>query len=103
MVKFVFVTGGVLSSVGKGIVTSSIGKMLQARDFKVTVIKIDPYVNVDAGTMNPYIHGEVYVTDDGGETDLDLGGYERFLNLNLPKDNNITTGQIYQVEEPLET
>jgi len=95
-VKFVFVTGGVLSSVGKGIVTSSIGKMLQARDFKVTVIKIDPYVNVDAGTMNPYIHGEVYVTDDGGETDLDLGGYERFLNLNLPKDNNITTGQIYQ-------
>jgi len=95
-VKFVFVTGGVLSSVGKGIVTSSIGKMLQVRDFKVTVIKIDPYVNVDAGTMNPYIHGEVYVTDDGGETDLDLGGYERFLNLNLPKDNNITTGQIYQ-------
>ncbi|UCE16542.1 MAG: CTP synthase [Candidatus Bathyarchaeota archaeon] len=95
-VKFVFVTGGVLSSVGKGIVTSSIGKMLQARGFKVTVIKIDPYVNVDAGTMNPYIHGEVYVTDDGGETDLDLGGYERFLNLNLPKDNNITTGQIYQ-------
>ncbi len=96
MVKFIFVTGGVLSSVGKGIVTSSIGKMLQVRDFKVTVIKIDPYVNVDAGTMNPYIHGEVYVTDDGGETDLDLGGYERFLNLNLPKDNNITTGQIYQ-------
>ncbi|NIR87802.1 CTP synthase [Candidatus Bathyarchaeota archaeon] len=95
-VKFVFVTGGVLSSVGKGIVTSSIGKMLQVRGFKVTVIKIDPYVNVDAGTMNPYIHGEVYVTEDGGETDLDLGGYERFLNLNLPKDNNITTGQIYQ-------
>jgi len=90
------VTGGVLSSVGKGIVTSSIGKMLQTRGFKVTVIKIDPYVNVDAGTMNPYIHGEVYVTDDGGETDLDLGGYERFLNVNLPKDNNITTGQIYQ-------
>ncbi|MDH5663568.1 MAG: CTP synthase [Candidatus Bathyarchaeota archaeon] len=95
-VKFVFVTGGVLSSVGKGIVTSSVGKMLQVRGFKVTTIKIDPYVNVDAGTMNPYIHGEVYVTDDGGETDLDLGGYERFLNLNLPKDNNITTGQIYQ-------
>ncbi len=96
MVKYVFVTGGVLSSVGKGVVTSSVGKMLQVRGFKVTVIKIDPYVNVDAGTMNPYIHGEVYVTDDGGETDLDLGGYERFLNLNLPKDNNITTGQIYQ-------
>ena len=96
MVKFVFVTGGVLSSVGKGITTSSIGKMLQTRGYKVTVVKIDPYVNVDAGTMNPYIHGEVYVTDDGGETDLDLGGYERFLNLNLPKVNNVTTGQIYQ-------
>lgn len=94
--KFIFVTGGVLSSVGKGIVTSSVGKMLQARGFTVTAIKIDPYVNVDAGTMNPYIHGEVYVTDDGGETDLDLGWYERFLNLNLTKDNNITTGQIYQ-------
>lgn len=96
MVKFVFVTGGVLSSVGKGITTSSIGKMLQTRGYRVTVVKIDPYVNVDAGTMNPYTHGEVYVTDDGGETDLDLGGYERFLNLNLPKANNITTGQIYQ-------
>jgi len=96
MVKFIFVTGGVLSSVGKGIVTSSIGKMLQTRGNKVTVIKVDPYVNVDAGTMNPYIHGEVYVTEDGGETDLDLGGYERFLNLNLPKENNITTGQIYE-------
>jgi CTP synthase len=96
MVKFIFVTGGVLSSVGKGIVTSSIGKMLQVRGFKITAIKIDPYVNVDAGTMNPYIHGEVYVTDDGGEADLDLGWYERFLNINVPKDNNITTGQIYQ-------
>jgi CTP synthase len=95
MVKFIFVTGGVLSSVGKGIVTSSLGKMLQNRSFKVTAIKIDPYVNVDAGTMNPYIHGEVYVTNDGGETDLDLGWYERFLDLNLPKKNNITTGQIY--------
>ncbi len=96
MSKFVFVTGGVLSSVGKGILTSSIGKMLQVRGFEVTAIKVDPYVNVDAGTMNPYIHGEVYVTDDGGETDLDLGWYERFLNLDLPKDNNITTGQIYE-------
>jgi CTP synthase len=96
MVKYIFVTGGVLSSVGKGIVTSSIGKMLQVRGFEVTVIKVDPYVNVDAGTMNPYIHGEVFVTEDGGETDLDLGGYERFLNINLPKENNITTGQIYQ-------
>lgn len=96
MVKYVFVTGGVLSSVGKGIITSSIGKMLQARGFKVTAIKIDPYVNVDAGTMNPYMHGEVYVTDDGGETDLDLGGYERFLDLNLKKENNITTGMVYK-------
>ncbi|MEM2994753.1 MAG: CTP synthase [Candidatus Bathyarchaeia archaeon] len=96
MVKYVFVTGGVLSSVGKGIVTSSIGKMLQARGLKVTAIKIDPYVNVDAGTMNPYMHGEVYVTDDGGETDLDLGWYERFLDLNLQKENNITTGLVYR-------
>jgi len=96
MVKYVFITGGVLSSVGKGVLTASIGKMLQARGLKATAIKIDPYVNVDAGTMNPYIHGEVYVTDDGGEADLDLGTYERFLNLNLCKHNNITTGQIYQ-------
>jgi CTP synthase len=96
MVKYVFVTGGVLSSVGKGILTSSMGKMLQSRGFKVTATKIDPYVNVDAGTMNPYMHGEVYVTDDGGETDLDLGGYERFLDLNLKKENNITTGMVYK-------
>jgi CTP synthase len=96
IVKFVFVTGGVLSSVGKGILTSSIGKMLQARGLKVTVIKIDPYVNVDAGTMNPYMHGEVYVTDDGGETDLDLGWYERFLDFDLQKDNNLTTGLVYR-------
>ena len=96
MAKFIFITGGVLSSVGKGILTSSIGKMLQARGVKVTVIKIDPYVNVDAGTMNPYMHGEVYVTDDGGETDLDLGWYERFLDLDLRKDNNVTTGLIYK-------
>ena len=96
MVKYIFVTGGVLSSVGKGILTSSIGKMLQARGVKVTVIKIDPYVNVDAGTMNPYMHGEVYVTDDGGETDLDLGWYERFLDLDLKKDNNLTTGLVYR-------
>jgi CTP synthase len=96
MVKYVFVTGGVLSSVGKGILTSSIGKMLQARGVKVNVIKIDPYVNVDAGTMNPYMHGEVYVTDDGGETDLDLGWYERFLDLDLKKDNNVTTGLVYK-------
>jgi len=97
MVKYLFVTGGVLSSVGKGILTSSIGKMLQSRGLKVTVIKIDPYVNVDAGTMNPYMHGEVFVTDDGGETDLDLGWYERFLDLSLKQENNITTGSIYKV------
>jgi CTP synthase len=96
MVKYIFITGGVLSSVGKGVLTASIGKMLQTRGYKATAIKIDPYVNVDAGTMNPYIHGEVYVTDDGGETDLDLGTYERFLNLDLCKHNNITTGQVFQ-------
>jgi CTP synthase len=96
MVKYVFVTGGVLSSVGKGILTSSIGKMLQTRGLKVNVIKIDPYVNVDAGTMNPYMHGEVYVTDDGGETDLDLGWYERFLDLSLKQENNLTTGLVYK-------
>jgi CTP synthase len=96
MVKFIFVTGGVLSSVGKGILTSSIGKMLQTRGLRVTVIKIDPYVNVDAGTMNPYMHGEVYVTDDGGETDLDLGWYERFLDLDLKMENNLTTGMVYK-------
>ena len=96
MVRFVFVTGGVLSSVGKGILTSSVGKMLQTRGLKVTVVKIDPYVNVDAGTMNPYMHGEVYVTDDGGETDLDLGWYERFLDLNLKTENNLTTGMVYK-------
>ncbi|MDH5447759.1 MAG: CTP synthase [Candidatus Bathyarchaeota archaeon] len=96
MVKYVFITGGVLSSVGKGIVTSSVGKMLQTRGVKVTVNKVDPYVNVDAGTMNPYMHGEVYVTDDGGETDLDLGWYERFLDLNLTMNNNVTTGMVYQ-------
>jgi CTP synthase len=95
MSKFIFVTGGVLSSVGKGILTASIGKMLQVRGYSVSVVKIDPYVNVDAGTMNPYIHGEVFVTEDGGETDLDLGHYERFLDINLSKLNNITTGQIY--------
>ncbi len=96
MVRFVFVTGGVLSSVGKGILTSSVGKLLQSRGLKVTVVKIDPYVNVDAGTMNPYMHGEVYVTDDGGETDLDLGWYERFLDLNLKTENNLTTGMVYK-------
>jgi CTP synthase len=96
VVKYIFVTGGVLSSVGKGILTSSIGKMLQTRGLKPTVMKIDPYVNVDAGTMNPYMHGEVFVTDDGGETDLDLGWYERFLDLSLKQQNNLTTGLVYK-------
>ena len=96
MVKYIFVTGGVLSSVGKGILTSSIGKMLQVRGLKPTVVKNDPYVNVDAGTMNPYMHGETFITDDGGETDLDLGWYERFLDLSLNRDNSVTTGTIYK-------
>ncbi len=95
MAKYVFVTGGVLSSVGKGITTASIGLLLKSRGYTVTAIKIDPYLNVDAGTMNPYMHGEVFVTEDGGETDLDLGHYERFLDINLSKRNNITAGQIY--------
>jgi len=94
-IKYVFVTGGVLSSVGKGIAMASLGKMLQVRGLRVTAIKIDPYLNVDCGTMNPYQHGEVFVTDDGGEIDLDMGHYERFLDVDLLKDQNITTGQIY--------
>jgi CTP synthase len=94
--KYIFVTGGVLSSVGKGIVTSSIGKILQAMGYKVYAVKMDPYVNVDAGTMNPYQHGEVFVTEDGGETDLDLGHYERFLDIELKKTANITTGLVYK-------
>lgn len=96
MTKFVFITGGVMSGLGKGMVTCSVGKMLQVRGFIVDAIKIDPYLNVDAGTMNPYIHGEVYVLDDGYEADMDLGAYERFLDLRLTRWNNITTGQIYQ-------
>lgn len=93
--KYIFVTGGVLSGLGKGITTSSIGKILQARGYHVTAIKIDPYLNVDAGTMNPFQHGEVFVTFDGGETDLDLGHYERFLDIEVPKYHNITSGQVY--------
>ncbi len=93
--KYVFVTGGVLSGLGKGITTASIGLLLKSLGLNITAIKIDPYVNVDAGTMNPYMHGEVYVTEDGGETDLDIGHYERFLNIDLSKRNNITTGKIY--------
>lgn len=93
--KYIFVTGGVLSSVGKGAITASTGKILQARGLTVTAVKIDPYINYDAGLMNPYMHGEVFVTEDGGEVDLDLGHYERFLDVNLSKLNNITTGQVY--------
>jgi len=93
--KFVFVSGGVMSGIGKGVTTASIGKILQVRGFNVTAAKIDPYLNVDAGTMNPIIHGEVFVTEDGGEIDMDLGTYERFLDINIPKHHNMTTGQVY--------
>jgi CTP synthase len=94
-VKYIFITGGVISSLGKGIAGSSIGLLLKSRGLRVTIQKFDPYINVDPGTMNPYQHGEVYVTDDGAETDLDLGHYERFLDVNMTKNNNATTGQIY--------
>ena len=95
MAKFVFVTGGVVSSLGKGIATSSVGLLLKARGLSVVPLKFDPYINVDPGTMNPFQHGEVFVTEDGAETDLDLGHYERFIDLELSKDNNCTAGQIY--------
>lgn len=95
MPKYIFVMGGVLSGIGKGIATSSIGKLLQLRGFKVTAIKIDPYINVDAGTMNPTEHGEVFVTEDGDETDQDIGNYERFLDTNIYRDNYMTTGRVY--------
>ena len=94
--KYIFVTGGVTSSLGKGIIASSLAKLLQARGYKVTIQKLDPYINVDPGTLNPYEHGECYVTEDGAETDLDLGHYERFLNSPTSQANNVTTGRIYQ-------
>lgn len=94
--KYIFVTGGVSSSLGKGIIAASLAKLLQARGYRVTIQKLDPYINVDPGTLNPYEHGECYVTDDGAETDLDLGHYERFLNVNTSQANNVTTGRIYQ-------
>ncbi|UOB17984.1 CTP synthase [Abyssalbus ytuae] len=94
--KYIFVTGGVTSSLGKGIIAASLAKLLQARGYKVTIQKLDPYINVDPGTLNPYEHGECYVTDDGAETDLDLGHYERFLNVKTSQANNVTTGRIYQ-------
>lgn len=93
--KYVFVTGGVVSSIGKGITTACLGRLLKARGFKVSLQKIDPYLNVDAGTMNPYQHGEVFVTEDGAETDLDLGHYERFVDINLTRKANVTTGTVY--------
>lgn len=93
--KYIFITGGVVSSLGKGIATSSLGALLRARGYRVTAVKIDPYINVDAGTMRPYEHGEVFVTSDGAETDLDIGTYERFLDIDLSRGNNVTTGQIY--------
>jgi len=96
MAKYIFVTGGVTSSLGKGIISASLAKLLQARGFNATIQKFDPYINVDPGTLNPYEHGECYVTDDGAETDLDLGHYERFLNKPTSQANNITTGKIYQ-------
>jgi CTP synthase len=96
MAKYIFVTGGVTSSLGKGIIAASLAKLLQARGLKVTIQKFDPYINVDPGTMNPYEHGECYVTEDGAETDLDLGHYERFLNIFTSQANNVTTGRIYQ-------
>src|ERR1700681_4572600 len=96
MPKYIFVTGGVVSSLGKGLAASSIGSLLEARGLRVTLIKLDPYINVDPGTMSPFQHGEVFVTDDGAETDLDLGHYERFVTTRMGKVNNFTTGKIYE-------
>jgi CTP synthase len=96
MTKFVFVTGGVVSSIGKGIVAASLGRLLKSRDYSVSILKLDPYINVDPGTMNPFQHGEVFVTDDGAETDLDLGHYERFTDTPMSRLNSVTTGSIYQ-------
>ena len=94
--KYIFVTGGVSSSLGKGIISASLAKLLQSRGLNVTIQKLDPYINIDPGTLNPYEHGECYVTSDGAETDLDLGHYERFLNVETSQANNVTTGRIYQ-------
>ena len=94
-VKYVFVTGGVVSGLGKGITAASLGRLLKARGYTVTMQKFDPYINIDPGTMNPVQHGEVFVTDDGAETDLDLGHYERFIDESLSKNSNVTTGKIY--------
>src|SRR5881394_1263651 len=95
MTKFIFITGGVVSSLGKGIASASLGAILEARGLKVTLMKLDPYINVDPGTMNPSQHGEVFVTEDGAETDLDLGHYERFVRIKTTKSSNFTSGRIY--------
>ena len=95
MAKYIFVTGGVVSSLGKGITAASLGRLLKSRGIKVTIQKFDPYINIDPGTMSPYQHGEVFVTEDGAETDLDLGHYERFIDESLDKNSNVTTGKIY--------
>src|ERR1700742_3805085 len=94
--KYVFVTGGVVSSIGKGLSSASVGALLEARGLRVTIMKLDPYINVDPGTMSPYQHGEVFVTEDGAETDLDLGHYERFISTRMTRANNFTTGKIYE-------
>ena len=96
MTRYIFITGGVVSSLGKGITSASLGAILEARGLEVTLLKLDPYINVDPGTMSPFQHGEVYVTEDGTETDLDLGHYERFVRTTMRKKNNFTTGRIYQ-------
>src|SRR5689334_8522483 len=96
MTRFIFVTGGVVSSLGKGIASASMGAILEARGLKVTMLKLDPYINVDPGTMSPFQHGEVFVTEDGAETDLDLGHYERFLSVKLSRRNAFTTGRVYE-------
>src|ERR1700751_233744 len=95
MTRFIFITGGVVSSLGKGLSAAALGALLQARGFRVRLRKLDPYINVDPGTMSPYQHGEGFVTDDGAETDLDLGHYERFIDINLSKNSNVTTVKIY--------
>ena len=95
MTKYIFITGGVVSSLGKGIAASSLGRLLTSRGLKVAIQKFDPYINIDPGTMSPFQHGEVFVTDDGAETDLDVGHYERFIDTNLSKSSNVTTGKIY--------
>lgn len=96
MTKFIFVTGGVVSSLGKGIAAASIATILESRGLNVTMLKLDPYINVDPGTMSPFQHGEVFVTDDGAETDLDLGHYERFINATMTRRNSFSTGQVYE-------